>query len=131
MSIRSERSDRRVQNEGGKEGKEKGKFLPVPKQLPSSSSSSDRLRGLRCYEPAAVADGVLRLDGEEEARGEVDDAGGARHEALVGDVYGIEVAVHGEGQVPDAGKYQPAGSISHAEVIVCYRSKSSGSRCSL
>ena len=57
--------------------------------------------------PATVADGVLGLDGEEEAGGEALDVVGARHEALVGHVGRVEVAVEGEGQVPHAGKEQP------------------------
>ena len=59
--------------------------------------------------PATVADGVLGLDGEEEAGGEALDVVGARHEALVGHVGRVEVAVEGEGQVPHAGKEQPTG----------------------
>ena len=45
------------------------------------------------YSPPSVTDGVLGLDGEEEARGVVLDGGHARHEALVGAVHGVEVAV--------------------------------------
>ena len=64
--------------------------------------------------PATVADGVLGLDGEEEAGGESLDVVGARHEALVGHVGRVEVAVEGEGQVPHAGKEQPTEGRLHS-----------------
>ena len=57
--------------------------------------------------PRSVSDGVLSLQREEEARGEVVDARHTGDVAVIGAIHGVEIAVLQQGEIPHAGEQQP------------------------
>ncbi len=60
---------------------------------------------LRKASPATISDSVLGFHGEEEARGEVVDVGGARDEVLI--LISVKVPVEVKNEVPNDREAQP------------------------